>query len=124
MPVGLTDLLIQSDDAETGNEEHVLQNPASSTDSVQENAGEIASKRTFWNNFLGAMLATGAQVASVLGSEIIQFEERGCAGKNATAVSSTCTEAFNSPFMIVWFNHSFTGLVSKSFVSLLVIKVV
>ena len=118
MPLGQEPLL-QSNHAssKTGNEEHILQNPASSTDSgAQENTGETASKRKFWNSILGAFLATGTQVAGVISNEVIQIQERGCvtpniSSQNTTAASSTCIEAFNSPFMSVWFNHSITGVV-------------
>ena len=111
--------LLQTDHASssTENDERFLQNPVSLTGSFQDNSGETtASKRKLWSNFLGAFLATGTQVASVISNEILQIQERGCVAPNVTtqdttAVSRTCIEGFNSPFMSVWFNHSITGLV-------------
>lgn len=122
------DPLLKTDDADgkTGNEDYIIENLA---ESVEDSTGTTASKRKLWSSFLGAFLATAAQVGSVLGSEITQFQERGCAvpnvtTKNTTAVSRLCIEAFNSPFMSIWFNHSFTGPFSMSihrkFIDLLV----
>lgn len=114
------DPLLQSDHASSSTEhdEQILRDPASLTDPLKENnSGETtASKRKLWNSFLGAFLATGTQVASVISNEVIQIQERGCVAPNVTtetttAVSGTCIEAFNNPFMSVWFNHSITGFV-------------